>query len=144
MRIHLIRRRGCGCFSLAVLLLALLAAVPLHRQWRLRHHPAFSVGLRYVYGQTETIDKLGSHLRPGRWIEGAIQERPSRGEADFRLELRGSGGRATLYLQMTQDLGEWQVQGALLEMENGDRIDISPQQDEAPPLPEPEPEKSPV
>jgi hypothetical protein len=145
MRNHLIPSRGCGCFALLALLLTLLAAVPLQRQWRLRHHRALLAGLRYVDEQPETAAKVGRHARPGPWIEAVIEERPSRGEADFRLQLRGSEGRAILYLQMSKDLGEWQVQGALLEFGNGERVDISPPPEpDEPALPEPDTEKSPV
>ena len=145
MRIHLIRSRGCGCFALLALLLTLLAAVPLQRQWRLRNHRALLAGLRYVNEQPETSEKLGKHPRPGPWIEGVIEERPSRGEADFRLQLKGTEGRAILYLQMSKDLGEWQVQGALLELENGEKLDISPPPEpDEPAAPEPDTEKSPV
>ncbi len=145
MRIHLFRPRGCGCFALIALLMTVLAAIPLQRQWRLRHHRALLAGLRYADEQPETADKVGRHAQPGPWIEGIIEEGPSRGEADFRLQLRGSGGRATLYLQMIRDLGDWRVEGALLELENGERVDISPLPDESlPPPPEPETEKSPA
>jgi hypothetical protein len=146
MRIHLLKPRGCGCFALIALLLTLLSAVPLHRQWRLRHHHALLAGLRYVDEQPETADKIGRHANPGPWIEGSINEGPSRGEADFRLQLRGAQGSAILYLQMTKDLGDWQVQGALLELENGERVDISPPQDDnqGPAQAEPDTEKAPV
>lgn len=147
MRIHLLRPRGCGCFALIAVLMTLVAAIPLHRQWRLRHHRALLAGLRYVDEQPETADKVGRHAQPGPWVEGIIAEGPSRGEADFRLRLKGAQGRAVLYLQMSRDLGDWQVQGALLELENGDRVDISPLPDEnlpPPPPPEPEAEKSPA
>ena len=145
MRIHLIRSRGCGCFALIALLLVLLSAFPLQRQWRLRHHRALLAGLRYVDEQPETSGKVGRHAKPGPWIEGIITEGPSRGEADFRLLLKGAEGRAILYLQMNKDLGEWQVQGALLEFENGERVDISPPPEEDSPQPaEPDAEKSPV
>src|SRR5689334_4783817 len=122
MRLHLSRPRGCGCFALIALLLTLLSAFPLQRQWRLRHHRALLAGLRYVDEQPETADKVGHHAQPGPWIEGLIQEGPSRGEADFRLQLRGTQGSAILYLQMSKDLGDWQVQGALLELDNGERV----------------------
>lgn len=142
------RKRGCGCFFAAALILLLaLGAVPLLSQLRWRRHAALQAGLSYVLAQDETRAAAGAHAQLTGWIEARVNEWPSRGDADFVFTLNGPHGRVRVYLQMVKELGIWSPDRALLQPESGPSVDISPQEADPPAedgMPMDPPEKTPV
>lgn len=72
----------------------------------------------------EVKEALGAPVTPGLMMQGSINERNGRGEADFQIPLSGPKGQGTLFVKATKPPGgRWAFQQ--LEVEAGNtRIDL--------------------
>lgn len=69
---------------------------------------------------------LGNPIVDGLLFTGHIESSRTAGKADFKIPIRGSNARATLYAEATKTNGAWHFEVLLVQLDQtGQRIDLS-------------------
>ena len=97
---------------------------------------AYAGAVARAHAAPAVVAALGSPLQEGWLVTGNIHVSGPTGLAELAIPVHGPKGKATIYVEATQHLGEWQFDHLIVQLESThERIDLAP----PPPKPLPAP-----
>ncbi|PYJ91413.1 MAG: hypothetical protein DMF42_00455 [Verrucomicrobia bacterium] len=114
-----------GCFSIAVLFVAFVAAVVLIVFSAVKSTDVYKDALTRAKAHPAVIEALGSPITEGFLLSGNTNVNGASGEANLSIPVSGPKGKGTIYVAATKSLGRWNYSGLVLEIAKTDqRIDL--------------------
>ena len=91
----------------------------------LKGSEAYQMTVQALNADAEAVEILGQPINTGI-PDGNIEVRGPQGEASLSFSAEGPNGTGTVYVKATKALGQWQLDGAVLEeSKSGRRIDLA-------------------
>jgi len=114
-----------GCFSIAVLFVAFVAAVVLIAFSAVKSTDVYKDALTRAKAHPAVIEALGSPITEGFLLSGNTNVNGASGEANLSIPVSGPKGKGTIYVAATKSLGRWNYSGLVLEIaKTHQRIDL--------------------
>lgn len=114
-----------GCFSIAVLFVAFVAAVVLIVFSAVKSTDVYKDALTRAKAHPAVIEALGSPITEGFLLSGNTNVNGASGEANLSIPVSGPKGKGTIYVAATKSLGRWNYSGLVLEIaKTHQRIDL--------------------
>ncbi|MCX7935587.1 MAG: cytochrome c oxidase assembly factor 1 family protein [Planctomycetota bacterium] len=122
-RQHWLACLGCGCFTLASLGVAGVAAIIFLAFAAMKQTDVYRESLRLVANSPQAAAALGTPISDGWWVSGNVNVQNGSGEADLRYPVSGPKGEGVVAVEASRRNGVWHLRSLTLE-HAGQRIDL--------------------
>ncbi len=115
----------CGCATILVLFVAFICAIVGIVMVSMKSSDVYSMALQKAQSNEQVVQRLGAPIDAGWWASGNINVQPGSGNADMRFPISGPKGKATLYVEATKALGQWNFSNLVVAVEGRtERLDL--------------------
>lgn len=109
-----------------LVLLAVIASVFSAIVGHIKSSDAYTGALARAEAAPAVVAALGTPLKPGWLVTGNIHISGPTGLAELAIPVTGPKGRATIYVEATKHLGDWQFDHLIVHLEpSNERLDLS-------------------
>jgi hypothetical protein len=115
---------GAGAVLVLLAVTALVFSVVVRH---IKSSEAYTGALARAQAAPAVVAALGTPLTPGWLVKGNIHMSGPTGLAELAIPVTGPKGRATIYVEATKHLGDWQFDHLIVHLEpSNERLDLSP------------------